>query len=116
MRAAELNFPGVIIFSRIYFLYNEFILPYARKDCEIDEYITPRKLYSIEVNAISNLIPPSLNWSGYYFHVPPDLRWAVTGTPIQNNLKDFYSLVKFMHLAPFDDYRIWKATVEQKGT
>ena len=45
----------------------------------------------------------------------PDLRWAVTGTPIQNNLKDFYSLIKFIQLAPFDDYRVWKATVEQRG-
>lgn len=39
----------------------------------------------------------------------------MTGTPIQNNLKDFYSLVRFIQLAPFDDYRIWKSTVEQKG-
>lgn len=45
----------------------------------------------------------------------PDKRWAVTGTPIQNNLKDFYSLIKFLHLAPFDDHRIWMTTVEQRG-
>ena len=44
-----------------------------------------------------------------------ELRWAVTGTPIQNNLKDFYSLIKFIQLAPFDDFRVWKATVEQRG-
>ena len=51
---------------------------------------------------------PFLDWTA-------DLRWAVTGTPIQNNLRDFYSLIKFMQLAPFDDYRVWKAAVEQKG-
>ena len=44
-----------------------------------------------------------------------ELRWAITGTPIQNNLKDFYSLIKFIQLAPFDDFRVWKATVEQRG-
>ena len=44
-----------------------------------------------------------------------DYRWAVTGTPIQNCLKDFYSLIKFIHLAPFDDYKIWKDTVEKKS-
>ena len=45
-----------------------------------------------------------------------DNRWAVTGTPIQNSLKDFYSLIKFIHLAPFDDFHVWKDTVERKGT
>ena len=57
-------------------------------------------------------------WEGLGIHrlvSPPEMRWAITGTPIQNNLKDFYSLIKFIQLAPFDDYRIWKITVEQKG-
>ena len=44
-----------------------------------------------------------------------DFRWAITGTPIQNKLKDFYSLIKFIRLAPFDDYRVWRDTVERKG-
>ena len=47
--------------------------------------------------------------------LPSDYRWAVTGTPIQNQLKDFYSLIKFIRLAPFDDFRVWRDTVERKG-
>ncbi|XP_062389747.1 transcription termination factor 2 isoform X2 [Sardina pilchardus] len=39
-------------------------------------------------------------------------RWAVTGTPIQNNLLDMYSLLKFMRCAPFDEYKLWKAQVD----
>ncbi|XP_028991945.1 transcription termination factor 2 isoform X2 [Betta splendens] len=39
-------------------------------------------------------------------------RWAVTGTPIQNNLLDMYSLLKFLHCAPFDEYKLWKAQVD----
>ena len=39
----------------------------------------------------------------------------MTGTPIQNQLKDFYSLIKFIRLAPFDDFRVWRDTVERKG-
>ncbi|KAM4539898.1 LOW QUALITY PROTEIN: transcription termination factor 2-like [Odontesthes bonariensis] len=43
-------------------------------------------------------------------------RWAVTGTPIQNNLLDMYSLIKFLHCAPFDEYKLWKAQVDNGST
>ncbi|KAJ8247194.1 hypothetical protein GJAV_G00259820 [Gymnothorax javanicus] len=39
-------------------------------------------------------------------------RWAVTGTPIQNNLLDMYSLLKFLKCSPFDEYKLWKAQVD----
>ncbi len=42
-------------------------------------------------------------------------RWAVTGTPIQNKVKDFFSLIKFLRLAPFDDYRVWREAVDKRG-
>ncbi|XP_059417696.1 transcription termination factor 2 [Carassius carassius] len=38
--------------------------------------------------------------------------WAVTGTPIQNNLLDMYSLLKFLRCSPFDEYKLWKAQVD----
>uniref|UniRef100_H3B484 Transcription termination factor 2 n=1 Tax=Latimeria chalumnae TaxID=7897 RepID=H3B484_LATCH len=39
-------------------------------------------------------------------------RWAVTGTPIQNNLLDMYSLLKFLRCSPFDEYKLWKKQVD----
>ncbi|KAJ4933588.1 hypothetical protein JOQ06_030414 [Pogonophryne albipinna] len=39
-------------------------------------------------------------------------RWAVTGTPIQNNLLDMYSLLKFLRCSPFDEFKLWKAQVD----
>ncbi|XP_028656567.1 transcription termination factor 2 [Erpetoichthys calabaricus] len=39
-------------------------------------------------------------------------RWAVTGTPIHNNLLDMYSLLKFLRCSPFDEYKLWKAQVD----
>ncbi|XP_045673079.1 transcription termination factor 2 isoform X1 [Phyllostomus hastatus] len=39
-------------------------------------------------------------------------RWAVTGTPIQNNLLDMYSLLKFLRCSPFDDFNLWKSQVD----
>ncbi|CAL8240466.1 unnamed protein product [Merluccius merluccius] len=39
-------------------------------------------------------------------------RWAVTGTPIQNNLLDLYSLLKFLRCSPFDEFKVWKSQVD----
>ncbi|NXJ02674.1 TTF2 factor, partial [Psophia crepitans] len=39
-------------------------------------------------------------------------RWAVTGTPIQNNLLDMYSLLRFLRCSPFDEYKLWKYQVD----
>ncbi|ESO95145.1 hypothetical protein LOTGIDRAFT_232224 [Lottia gigantea] len=44
-------------------------------------------------------------------------RWALTGTPIQNDLLDMYSLLRFLRCTPFDEYKVWKRNVDNsKGT
>lgn len=39
-------------------------------------------------------------------------RWAITGTPIQNNLLDMYALLRFLRFSPFDEYKVWKKQVD----
>ena len=40
-------------------------------------------------------------------------RWAVTGTPIQNEEKDMFALIRFLRCAPFDEYGVWKQWVDK---
>lgn len=35
-------------------------------------------------------------------------RIAMTGTPVHNSLDDFYSLIKFLHFVPLNDFSLWK--------
>ena len=41
-------------------------------------------------------------------------RWIVTGTPIQNQTMDLYSLIKFLRVSPFDELKVWKREVDNK--
>ncbi|XP_071090765.1 transcription termination factor 2-like [Haliotis cracherodii] len=41
-----------------------------------------------------------------------NFRWALTGTPIQNDLLDMYSLLRFLRCSPFDEYKVWKKHVD----
>ena len=43
-------------------------------------------------------------------------RIAITGTPIHNSLNDLYSLVKFLHFDPLDNFTLWKYTFESSKT
>lgn len=38
-------------------------------------------------------------------------KWALTGTPIINTLEDLYSLIKFLGIEPWSNFRFWRAFV-----
>ncbi|CAK6968524.1 transcription termination factor 2 [Scomber scombrus] len=59
-----------------------------------------------------NIKNPKVQTSMAVCQLKARARWAVTGTPIQNNLLDMYSLLKFLRCAPFDEYKLWKAQVD----
>uniref|UniRef100_A0A8D3BS45 Transcription termination factor 2 n=1 Tax=Scophthalmus maximus TaxID=52904 RepID=A0A8D3BS45_SCOMX len=59
-----------------------------------------------------NIKNPKVQTSMAVCQLRAGARWAVTGTPIQNNLLDMYSLLKFLRCSPFDEYKLWKAQVD----
>uniref|UniRef100_A0A3Q0RA86 Transcription termination factor 2 n=1 Tax=Amphilophus citrinellus TaxID=61819 RepID=A0A3Q0RA86_AMPCI len=59
-----------------------------------------------------NIKNPKVQTSMAVCRLRAGARWAVTGTPIQNNLLDMYSLLKFLRCSPFDEYKLWKDQVD----
>ncbi|XP_056288050.1 transcription termination factor 2 [Pseudoliparis swirei] len=59
-----------------------------------------------------NIKNPKVQTSMAVCRLRAGARWAVTGTPIQNNLLDMYSLLKFLRCSPFDEYKVWKDQVD----
>ncbi|NWU18227.1 HLTF factor, partial [Cephalopterus ornatus] len=43
-------------------------------------------------------------------------RWVLTGTPIQNSVKDLWSLISFLKLKPFSDREWWHRTIQRPVT
>jgi SNF2 family DNA or RNA helicase len=48
------------------------------------------------------------------FALDSQMRWCVTGTPIQNKIEDLQSLMKIIRYQPFCDSNFWKASVGTK--
>ncbi|KAJ8063095.1 hypothetical protein OCU04_008338 [Sclerotinia nivalis] len=40
-------------------------------------------------------------------------RWCLTGTPMQNNLDELQSLIKFLRIKPYDNLREWKDQIDR---
>ena len=41
-----------------------------------------------------------------------EFRWCLTGTPMQNNLDELQSLIKFLRITPYDNLAEWRAHID----
>jgi SNF2 family DNA or RNA helicase len=61
-----------------------------------------------EAHSIKN---PSAKGSQACFALRGRFRWCLTGTPIQNNLEELQSLIRFLRIAPYDEMTVWKEQI-----
>jgi SNF2 family DNA or RNA helicase len=45
-------------------------------------------------------------------HLRASFRWCVSGSPINNNMKDLRALVRWLRFAPYNDNEVWERYIE----
>ncbi|XP_075807200.1 helicase-like transcription factor isoform X1 [Microtus pennsylvanicus] len=93
--------------------YNILTHDYGTKDDSPLHSIKWLRVILDEGHAIRN---PNAQQTKAVLDLEAERRWVLTGTPIQNSLKDLWSLLSFLKLKPFIDREWWHRTIQRPVT
>lgn len=87
-------------------------------ECKYENFMEEGPLHSVhwlrvvldEAHSIKNTRSNSAN---AVYHLVADHRWCLTGTPIQNQLEDIYSLLKFIRVEPWSHWGWWFKLIQR---
>ncbi|KAJ3034755.1 hypothetical protein HDV00_004733 [Rhizophlyctis rosea] len=66
------------------------------------------KWFRVILDEAQNIKNRSTRAATACFEIDADRRWCLTGTPVQNNIGELYSLFKFLKLKQFEEYADFK--------
>lgn len=93
--------------------YNILTHDYGTKDNSPLHSIKWLRVILDEGHAIRN---PNAQQTKAVLELEAERRWVLTGTPIQNSLKDLWSLLSFLKLKPFTDREWWHRIIQRPVT
>nr|AAB64175.1 transcription factor [Mus musculus] len=93
--------------------YNILTHDYGTKDDSPLHSIKWLRVILDEGHAIRN---PNAQQTKAVLELEAERRWVLTGTPIQNSLKDLWSLLSFLKLKPFIDREWWYRIIQRPVT
>nr|XP_022335215.1 helicase-like transcription factor [Crassostrea virginica] len=86
------------------------ILSYDSKNDKALQKVKWLRVVLDEGHAIRN---PNAQQTKAIYALQAERKWVLTGTPIQNSIKDLWSLVNFLQISPFTDRQWWTRAIER---
>ncbi|RLM64296.1 hypothetical protein C2845_PM16G03140 [Panicum miliaceum] len=69
--------------------------------------------YRIVLDEAHTIKSPKTKGAQAAFGLNSECRWCLTGTPLQNNLEDLYSLFCFLHVKPWCNANWWQKLIQK---
>ncbi|KAF8702163.1 hypothetical protein HU200_033091 [Digitaria exilis] len=69
--------------------------------------------YRIVLDEAHTIKSPKTKVAQTAFGLNSECRWCLTGTPLQNNLEDLYSLLCFLHVEPWCNAKWWQKLIQK---
>ncbi|KAL4635873.1 helicase-like transcription factor [Arapaima gigas] len=93
--------------------YNILSTDYTDKRCRPLQEVSWLRVVLDEGHVVRN---PAALQSKAVLGLRAERRWVLSGTPIQNSLKDLWMLISFLRLKPFDTREWWNRVIQRPVT